>query len=456
MSVTPSLRRRLLSKLALPLFVLFGIGGGLSYWGALYYADHVYDRWLYDSVNSLAQQVRSAGGRTALDLPPVAQEMFEWDDEDRTLFRVQGSRSGLIAGSVDVPLLAARSTTFRNVTLFNAAARGLPMRWAALVLDVQSMGEEVSVVVGETTRKRDRLADEILVAVWIPQLLLVVLIGWSAYRIIDVQTQKIHVLSTTLRDVSYGKLKAVSRDNMPSEMQPLIEALNTMIAKLDRAALAQRTFIANAAHQLRTPLTALNLQAEQATHCEDLPAMRKAVKDLQSAVHRFAYFAKQLLLLSRAEPEAQAGSNRAKVDLYELAFETASAWVPPAVAMQIDLGFDETSVHAAAEIDAALVGDAINNLLDNALKYCPPRSKVTVSVRLLPDPTIIVEDTGPGIAAAERSRVVQRFYRGANATDGSGLGLAIVNEVALSHSGTFRISETDGGGTRFEIHFPAA
>lgn len=179
--------------------------------------------------------------------------------------------------------------------------------------------------------------------------------------------------------------------------------------------------------------------------------------DLQEAVHRATRLTNQLLLLSRAEPEAQSGANRTRTDLYELAFETARDWVPTAVAAAIDLGFDESSTHAVAEVDAALVADAINNLLDNALKYCPPHAKITVSVRLLPDPTIVVEDTGPGIPEAERSRVVQRFYRGGNATDeGTGLGLAIAHEVALAHSGQFIIAETEGGGARFEIHLPAA
>jgi two-component system sensor histidine kinase TctE len=208
---------------------------------------------------------------------------------------------------------------------------------------------------------------------------------------------------------------------------------------------------------LRTPLTALNLQAERAIHSESADDMRKAVIDLQEAVHRATRLTNQLLLLSRAEPEAQSGANRTRTDLYELAFETARDWVPTAVAAAIDLGFDESSAHAVAEVDAALVADAINNLLDNALKYCPPHAKITVSVRLLPDPTIVVEDTGPGIPLAERSRVVQRFYRGDNATDdGTGLGLAIAHEVALAHSGQFVIAETEGGGARFEIHFPAA
>jgi two-component system, OmpR family, sensor histidine kinase TctE len=257
--------------------------------------------------------------------------------------------------------------------------------------------------------------------------------------------------------VSYQKLRAVSGQNMPEEMQPLIEALNAMITKLDAAALAHRTFIANAAHQLRTPLTTLNLQAERATRSENIDDMRQAVVALQAAVHRATRLTNQLLLLSRAEPEAQSGANRTRTDLYELAFETARDWVPSAVAAEIDLGFDESSAHAVAEIEAALVADAINNLLDNALKYCPPHSRITVSVRRLPDPTIVVEDTGPGIPAAERSRVVQRFYRGDNATEeGTGLGLAIAHEVALAHSGQFVIADTAGGGARFEIHLPSA
>ena len=241
------------------------------------------------------------------------------------------------------------------------------------------------------------------------------------------------------------------------ESPPLIEALNALIVKLDAAALAHRTFIANAAHQLRTPLTALSLQAEEALHSDSLPEMRAAVRDLRTAVQRATRLANQLLLLSRAEPEAQSGANRAPTDLYELAFETAGAWVPAAMSAGIDLGFDESSAHVTVEVDAALLAEAINNLLDNALKYCPRGSRVTVSVQRLPEPAIVVEDSGRGIPHEARSRVVQRFHRGDHGGNaGSGLGLAIANEVALAHAGRFEITDADGGGARFEIRLPAA
>ena len=243
---------------------------------------------------------------------------------------------------------------------------------------------------------------------------------------------------------------------MPAEMQPLIEALNAMIAKLDAAALAHRSFIANAAHQLRTPLTALNLQAEQAIQCGNVdddaaggarlagggesrdaarqPAAAAVARGAGSAVGRQPHVA-PISTISRSRPRARG--------------------CPAAVAASIDLGFDETSAHAVADVDAALVAEAINNLLDNALKYCPPHAKVTVSVRLLPEPTIVVEDTGPGIARAERSRVVQRFYRGDNATDdGTGLGLAIAHEVALAHAGQFVIARNRAAARASRSTFP--
>ncbi|MFO1314408.1 MAG: sensor histidine kinase [Burkholderiales bacterium] len=450
-----SLRWRLVTQLALPLLALFALSGALSAWAARHYADRVYDRWLYDSAQSLAQQVRVRGERAELNLPRAAQELLEWDTEDRFVFHVEGAGSGVIAGP-QVPRAGGREHRLYNVRFYDAAADGVPMRWAEVSPPLPQPGEEVTVVVGETTHKRDRLTEEILLTVWLPQALLLIVAGYVAYRTIFVQTERLHALSTSLRDVSYRKLRPVPGDNMPAEMQPLIEALNAMIGKLDAAALAHRTFIANAAHQLRTPLTALNLEAERALRCDDVAGMRAAVTALHAAVRRATRTANQLLLLSRAEPGAQSGANRRRTDLHALAFETASAWVPAAVAAGIDLGFDETSVHAEADVDAALVAEAIDNLLDNAIKYCPPGSKVTVSVRDRDGPAIVVEDTGPGIAEADRERVVQRFHRGDNATEGgAGLGLAIVHEVALAHAGRFAIADAEGGGARFELHFPS-
>ena len=350
------------------------------------------------------------------------------------------------------------SRTFRNARFFNAPHRGRPMRWAVLETPAEGTDETIRVMVGETLHKRSRLADEVLLAVWIPQFVLLLLVAWVTHRVIRHHTLKVHALSMQLRDLSErGALQPMADPDMPDELQPLIEALNTLIGKLDQAALAQRSFIANAAHQLRTPLTALILSAEQALHCEDLPAMRAAVLGLRGAAQRSARLANQLLLLSRAEPEAQAHANRERVDLHMLAFDAAGEWIGRALAANIDLGFDEQSTSAWAFVDVALVGEAVNNLIDNALKYCPAGARVTVGVRAAPMPCIVVEDDGPGIAPEERSRVVQRFYRSDNTSSaGTGLGLAIVSEIAQVHGGRLRIDASVRGGTRCSIELPGA
>ncbi len=450
-----SLRWRLARTLVLPLLLLFAISGGVAYVVAWHYAERVYDRWLYDSVASLARQVRLSAGHAALDLPRAAQEIFEWDDEDLTLFRVVGSTSGHIAGQADLPLQGAGREAFRSARLYNAPAHGHKMRWASIDLPQTDLGERVTVTVGETMHKRERLQDEILLAVFIPELAVLLLVALVTYRAIASQTARIHALSRTLGDFSVTRTHPVADRDTPEELRPLTEALDAMLAKLDHAAGAQRSFIANAAHQLRTPLTAIVLQAEQARHCQSIGEMREAVARLQTAAGRAARLANQLLLLSRAEPEAQSHRNRTVADLYELAFETASAWAEKAIAAGIDLGFDESAAHVSVHVDTALLGEAINNLIDNALKYCPAGARVTVSVARLPDPAIVVEDSGPGIPDHERSRVVQRFYRGDNASRaGTGLGLAIVNEIALAHGGHFVIADAREGGARFEIHLP--
>jgi signal transduction histidine kinase len=220
-----------------------------------------------------------------LDLPRAAQKYSNGTTRTRH-FRVVGSRSGHIAGQVDLPLQGDGAEEFRSARLFNVPAGGQPMRWAALTRDVKSLGEEVTVVVGETIHKREHLADEILLAVWVSQLALLLLVAWVIYGIVSLQTERIRALSTALRDLSYKGLQPVSGQDMPQELQPLIEALNAMIGKLDHAVLAQRTFVANAAHQLRTPLTALKMQAEQAQRSGSLDAMREAVAGVQATADR--------------------------------------------------------------------------------------------------------------------------------------------------------------------------
>ncbi len=453
-----SLQWQLLKRLVAVFVVLLVLSGLISYGITRYYANQVYDRWLYDSVNSLAQQVRLTSGSAAFDLPRAAQEIFEWDDEDKTLFRVVGSVSGQIAGYSDAPERAVDGKPFRNAILFDANVRGQAMRWAALELSLTSGGERVTVLVGETTKKRRLLADEILITVWLPQIVLFLLVTGITLRIVANHAGSIRALSIRLLGITHQTLDSLPQKDVPQELLPLLSALNELLEKLKRAATTQRNFIANAAHQLRTPLTALKLQIEEAMNSNNFQSMQQSVAQLQRTAERATRLANQLLLLSRAEPDAQVELVRREVDLYQLAFDTAGVLVPAAINQRIDLGFDDTSEHVKVVVDETMVREAINNLLDNALKYCPAQSRVTVGVRLMPEPCVIVEDDGPGIPPHERDRVLDRFYRGGagsnSRVEGSGLGLAIVREVAATHGGRLLITSAGTRGTRCELHFP--
>ncbi|QNK71842.1 sensor histidine kinase [Variovorax sp. PAMC28562] len=451
-----SLQRRLETRLLWRMAVLFLLSGALSYGITRYYVHEVFDRWLYDSANSLAQAVRQIGPRAGLDLPRSAEAMFQWDDEDQTVYRVVGSRSGYIAGVSEAPREPEAPEVFRNARLFDADLGGHAMRWAIVDVPLASAGEQVSVMVGETTRKRRHLAGEILLAVWIPQLVLLLLAGWVLHRVIFFQTRNILSLGNALRDMSHRSLQPVPENGLPAELRPLIEALNAVIGRLELAGQAQRAFIANAAHQLRTPLTALKLQAEQALRSESLPVMRISVVELQQSAQRAVRLANQLLLLSRAEPEAQSDASRDRVDLRVLAFEASREWVFRALSAGLDFGFDDASDHAWVMVDAALVREAVNNLLDNALKYCVSGARVNVSVSVGAGHAFIaVDDSGPGIEPADRERITQRFQRGNSVeAEGSGLGLAIVREIAKAHAGRLVVQSSALGGARFELHFP--
>jgi len=247
-----------------------------------------------------------------------------------------------------------------------------------------------------------------------------------------------------------------------------VRAINDLLARLDRSIGAQKHFLADAAHQLKTPLAGLRTQAELAQREidageRDPQALKKSLQQIARASQRAARMVNQLLAMARAEDASQA-LQRQPVNLARLAAEAVHDFVPRALEKRIDLGYEgpETTRRGAAGLSVSgqpvLLRELIRNLVDNALQYTPEGG--TVTVRAVDDPfgqvvVVQVEDSGPGIPAAERDKVFQPFYRslGTN-VDGSGLGLAIVRQVAQAHGGTVVAERAEGGGTimRFRLN----
>jgi two-component system sensor histidine kinase TctE len=250
-------------------------------------------------------------------------------------------------------------------------------------------------------------------------------------------------------------LRAIDESSVPRELAPVVVTLNRLFGTLRASVQSQQQFIANTAHQLRTPITGLQAQLDLLISEAAAAPVKTRLMTLQEGIHQLAHSANQLLTLARADPTVNLAAKNQDVALDAMAAEVVAQFFDRALKSNIDLGLDVTP--ATVPADPSLIDDLLINLVDNALKYTPSGGTVTVSAgRQNGNAYIAVEDTGPGIPEADRQRVRQRFYRLPNSPGhGSGLGLAIVEEIAQLYGASVSItSGADGRGTRIAVRFP--
>jgi two-component system, OmpR family, sensor histidine kinase TctE len=450
----PSLLRRLLVRIGLVALGLVLVGGSLSYLGARHYSDEVHDRWLYDSARTLASQVRFVAQQPSLDLPEVALEMFIWDEKDEIFYEVASSKRGRIAGNAHFPHISEGVTDLRG-EFFDTSLRGKPLRAVTVAIAPPAGQEVISVTVAETLNKRTSLAREILLAT-IPVQLLLMLGGalalwWSVKSGLRAVSDTAAVIRA--RDpLAVDPVHASS--TTPVEIEPLIAAINDLLQRVEAAQLAQQRFVANAAHQLRTPVSALQVQIERALLERDAQGRATALVHVKGAVKRLGRLLHQLLMLARVEPDGQARLSFGACDLTSVARRSVERHDAAAVAAGCDLGYAGPSSNVMIRGEPTLLDEMLSNLIENALQYGGRGARVTVGVQDDP-PRLWVEDDGPGIAPSERGSVFDRFYRSAGSVgNGCGLGLAIVKEIAERHHSTVSLDTgPDGHGTRVTITY---
>jgi len=276
----------------------------------------------------------------------------------------------------------------------------------------------------------------------LPELLLVALIGLLIWYGVARALRPLLDLQAEVSSRSHRDLSPLQVQNAPGELRALVGAMNGLLSSLSIALAAQQRFIADAAHQLRTPLAGLRTQTELALRQNDPEEVRKTLRQIDTATARTTHLVNQLLALARAEPGANQLSAAQRIDLTELALTTTTEWVPQAIERDIDLGFEGATTAVGINGDPILLKELLGNLIDNAIRYTPPGGQVTVAVTsALHNCLLSVEDNGPGIPAEERERV---------------FGLAIVREIAYGHGATVALEEAVGGhGTRVSVAFPA-
>ena len=241
-------------------------------------------------------------------------------------------------------------------------------------------------------------------------------------------------------------------------MRPLLSALHNLVGKLGEAQASQQRFIANASHQLRTPLAALQVQAERALREPDPVKHLAALESVLKTMTRLRHLSHQLLMLARSEPVGNSGLVLRRLDLATLARAELEQWTDAALMQGADLGYDGPSSGVTVDGEPQLLRELIGNLVDNAIRYGGHGARITLGLHDAPRPVLTVDDDGPGIPETERALVVERFYRRSQSPgEGTGLGLAIAREIAARHGADLRIDAAPGGcGTRFTVTFPVA
>jgi two-component system, OmpR family, sensor histidine kinase TctE len=456
-----SLFGEILDWMLAPLLLVWPMSVALTWLVAQEIANRPYDRELGQMVRTLARQVQvrspppqpgpSATPSVVLRFPAGAAEMLRSDDEDQVFLQVLGLRGELASGDRDLPVPEMQAAQLGEVLYRDDEVHNEPVRVAYLWIaapagaarDATAGSAHPLVQVAETLDKRSRLATEIIKGVILPQFIVLpiaVLLVWLA---LSRGIAPLNELQQRIRRRESHDLSPIEERDAPEEVAPLVRSINDLLARLDHSLLAQKQFLADAAHQLKTPLAGLRTQAELAQRELDSGAdpqsVKRSLQQIARSSQRAAHMVNQLLAMARADDKAQALPLQ-DVNLVRLATETVRDFVPRALEQRIDLGYEGPEPQAklpGLRGQPVLIRELIRNLVDNALHYTPAGG--TVTVRLIADPfgqvmVLQVEDNGPGIPAAERERVFQPFYRALGTqVDGSGLGLAIVREIALRH-----------------------
>jgi len=452
-----TLRKKLLRWLLIPLSLLFLVDATGSWYIAGRLSDRVYDGELMEIARELALHVKRSGTKLAWDLESDAERTLLLDQYDKVYYSVHSPAGQILVGDADLDQPGAARPGAPD--FYDGELHGERVR-VALLRTGNGTGASVpqaTVQVAETLVKRRALAQEIFIDVTLPQLILVLIAGVLVWMGVARGLSPLDRLRQAVAARSHLDLSPVAPPaDVPGEVHPLLQAINDLMARLDEVLTFQNRFIADAAHQLRTPVAGLKAHIEVALREDDPARTRQALAHLYTAVERMSRLVSQLLSLARNEPSGVKKLELAPLDLSRLVFETTMDWVPEAYKKDIDLGFEAAEPHVTIKGDAPRLTELINNLLDNAIRYSRQGGTVTVRVLPHPLPRVSISDDGPAIPVEERQRVFERFHRllGTH-TDGSGLGLAIVREIAALHHAEITLDDdTDGVGNTFTVAFP--
>lgn len=457
-----SLFGEILDWMLAPLLFVWPLSIAITHYFASNVASFPYDQGLREHVATVARQIKFASGKPVINLPGSARAFLRADETDTVYFHVVNQDGTALLGDSELPVPAALEyepdrvgEIFFRDTEFNGEELRVAYSYLA---DTKSPRDRwVLIEVGETLEKRTQLGNKIVASVILPQFIIIpvaVILVWFG---LSRGLRPLNRLRKTLETRAPADLSPIATRRVPEELEPLVEAFNDMLDRMRRSVEVQQRFVADASHQLRTPLTGLKTQAQFALRETDPETLRHALGQIAAGVDRASRLVNQLLTLARTEGTELVQKRQEPVDLVLLVRDLVADSVGRALERGIDLGFEAVD-QAMVMGNPVMLRELAANLVDNAIRYTPDRGQVTCRVKTQASRVILeIEDNGIGISEDDAELVFERFYRVNDAaSEGSGLGLAIVREIALQHDASASLRPSSSGiGSVAKVVFPA-
>ncbi|MBI3716906.1 MAG: sensor histidine kinase N-terminal domain-containing protein [Betaproteobacteria bacterium] len=465
-SLAPARRASLFSKILewmlVPLLVIWPAAIGIAHLKGVALANESFDRTLGSDARALAEQIAWSPAMSRFTLLADLRTLLSDDELSRIAFRLDDANGQLALGDEQLPAVPVDAGNDSGTVTFRSGnLRGKPVRIATLIRAVDGSPTRAVLQIAETLERRESMSQEIVKGVVAPQLLVIplsIILIWLGLKtgLAPLERLRRQVAARALDDV-----RPLDVREAPTEVAALIEAFNELLQRIDRSNTAHKRFIANAAHQLRTPLAGIQTQTELALrqHADRTDdATRAALQRIAEGTAKSTHLITQLLMLARADADSNETLKFETVDLAAAVGTVIAEAYSRAAAKSIDLGLEAPTEKIQVQAHPLLFAEMLANLVDNAIRYSEPGGRVTVRYAHPASPVIDVEDDGRGIPESERQLVFERFYRGGHSSEsGTGIGLAIVKEIAQRHNADIEIlTPSSGRGTLIRIRFPAA
>ena len=452
--MTRSLRKALLQWLLVPAGLAVVTFLPLAFHLVHQPAMEALDRALADASLALVPHLEVVDGEPRFVFPAAAEQVLRADRVDDIYYLVLGPNGRFVAGDAGLPHESPDGEdAHADRVSFYSHFRGHPIR--VIAVHRQVSGEPFVFVTAETTRKRDQLRVDLAFALFLPLIFFAAAAGFTIWFGVRHALLPVEDIRRALQGMQHGALKPLDAASAPGEIRPLVAEFNLLLDRLEQAANAQQRFVANAAHQLRTPLAGIRTQLELLPQEADAAERDSRTRQCIGALERLGHLINQMLVLLAAEPGGRQTDLAEHIDLPELVRDRSPEWIRLAENKGLDLGFELQACHVKG--DRLLLGEMITNLVNNALIYTPPPGEVTLRCGEIGGKAFVeVEDTGPGIPPEFRERVFERFFRlPAASSPGGGLGLPIVREIARGFGGRVDIlTPVSGKGALLRVTLP--